>query len=198
MMGLSRSLSKKKNYNSAINTIECHPLKSDDKFFDNFSNRTSFSSQNDGIKKPTYGISKSRRESSYGTEQSSPLCNCFTPSNENNIINNEKVNINKVEGITYDKKIIKENSNCNINDKEHYKAFSNSNETIDEAKLNIVLCRICEEMILAENLSEHSKVCAVIQEQEMRLYECTQKLKKLNNEFKSLKNTMVMIAYILK
>lgn len=89
-----------------------------------------------------------------------------------------------------------ENNNSDINTKNEkdslIKNVNNSSETIDDSKTkNIVLCRICEEMILAENLGEHSKVCAVVQEQEMRLYDCSQKVKKLYNEYKTIKSFMV-------
>jgi len=165
-------------------------MKSEDRICYDFSNRTSFSSQSDSMKKPSIAISKARRESStYSTDPSSPLCNYVSLNNDIE----PSHRIDEIHSNLNDKKINKEISTTNINDKEYYKNISNSYETIDEAKLNIVLCRICEEMILAENLSEHSKVCAVIQEQEMRLYECSQKLKKLNNEFKLLKNTMVKL-----
>ncbi|TPX39165.1 hypothetical protein SeMB42_g06430 [Synchytrium endobioticum] len=41
-----------------------------------------------------------------------------------------------------------------------------------------VLCRICEEMVLAETLEEHSKSCAIQQEYQLKQYSCDLKLKK--------------------
>jgi len=142
----------------------------------------------------------------------SSLCNCSAPESikEKLLINNTAPTVstsNIVTTVTIsssppDEKLEQIESNDIKNEKE-ISSIKNDNvnassETVDDTKTNnLVLCRICEEMILAENLGEHSKVCAVIQEQEMRLYDSTQKLKKLYNEFKIIKSFMVIIYIYL-
>ncbi|ORY83926.1 hypothetical protein LY90DRAFT_499351 [Neocallimastix californiae] len=160
----------------------------------------------------------SPNESTNNNVLTSPLYKCFTPEdiNEKSVTDNTAPMISttnviatatisspatekseKIESTTNDTNDINDINGTNDETVKHdketssIKTVSASSKTIDDTKpKNTVLCRICEEMILAENLGEHSKVCAVIQEQEMRLYESTQKLKKLYSDFKSLKCLM--------
>lgn len=226
LVSLNRSLSKRKTFRSTAYNFDGKNVDNNENGSCNISNSTSFNSQSDSLKQPhIVTTNKPRRESSvYSTEQNSPLCNCFPINNDVNeneqnkeIINesidehsegiNKNVDIdhekdnnenNNIENNNENKNNVIENNPSNIvHEKESFKNINSSLDTINEPKTNLVLCRICEEMILAENLGEHSKVCAVIQEQEMRLYDSSQKLKKLHNEYKSVKNVIVIYFLIL-
>ncbi|TPX32831.1 hypothetical protein SmJEL517_g04161 [Synchytrium microbalum] len=61
--------------------------------------------------------------------------------------------------------------------------------------LSRVLCRICEEMVLAETLEEHSKSCAVQQECHLKQYACDLKLKKFANAVAARKEQLKVKDY---
>ena len=58
-----------------------------------------------------------------------------------------------------------------------------------------VLCRICEEMVLAETLEEHSKTCAIQQECHLKQYACDLKLKKFANAVAARKEQLKIKDY---
>ncbi|ORY54026.1 hypothetical protein LY90DRAFT_507902 [Neocallimastix californiae] len=117
-------------------------------------------------------INASSNKSINSSEQMSSLCNCSAPESikEKLLINNTAPTVstsNIVTTVTIsssppDEKLEQIESNDIKNEKE-ISSIKNDNvnassETVDDTKTNnLVLCRICEEMILAENLGEHSK-----------------------------------------
>eukprot|EP00833_Pecoramyces_ruminatium_P012079 jgi/Orpsp1_1/1186111/evm.model.c7180000096949.1 len=167
---LNRAISKRKTYNSSTVNGNSRTIIEYNK--EKEINNSDINSQED-TKQPL--INTNHNESTNNGEQSSPLSKCFSPSdiNENSMIDNTvpvTSTVNVVATATISSPTIEkteqiENNNSDINTKNEkdslIKNVNNSSETIDDSKTkNIVLCRICEEMILAENLGEHSKVCA--------------------------------------
>jgi len=62
----------------------------------------------------------------------------------------------------------------------------------------LILCRICEEMVLASELESHSKSCIIRQEYQLKAYTCNLRIKKLISAASSLREKYLVSEKILE
>lgn len=77
-------------------------------------------------------------------------------------------------------------------------ADANNQGTPEKRRAGLVACRLCDDFVLAEEIENHSKSCAINQEKELKMYSCNARLEKLEGLVKAwLRLVSMSISSIL-
>lgn len=66
------------------------------------------------------------------------------------------------------------------------------------SKEDIILCKICDEMITQADIETHSKICAANQEVQIKKYNCDLRLQKLKDAIVLWKSKSTLDSPLLK